>query len=118
MKLTLQLEEWAQFGLSIYLFSLLDFTWWWFPALILLPDIGMAGYAFGTRTGAVVYNFFHHKALAVTVGLLGFYWGSQELMLAGIILYGHASFDRALGYGLKYDDDFKHTHLGWIGGKS
>jgi hypothetical protein len=30
-------------------------------------------------------------------------------------LLGHSSFDRVLGYGLKYDDDFKHTHLGWIG---
>ena len=25
--------------------------------------------------------------------------------------------DRMFGYGLKYDDAFKHTHLGWIGGQ-
>jgi len=33
------------------------------------------------------------------------------------VLYGHSSFDRLCGYGLKYVDDFKHTHLGWIGKK-
>jgi len=26
-----------------------------------------------------------------------------------------AGVDRALGYGLKYDDHFQHTHLGQIG---
>lgn len=117
MKINLKLEEWAQFGLSVFLFSQLDFAWWWFPVLILLPDIGMVGYFFGTRAGAVVYNLFHHKALAVMIGVLGFVLSDQVMLLAGIILYGHASMDRAFGYGLKYNDSFKHTHLGWIGHK-
>lgn len=117
MKLTLQLEEWAQFGLSIYIFSMLDFAWWWFPVLFFLPDLSMIGYALGTKSGATVYNLFHNKALAIVVGVAGYYSANQEMMLAGIILYGHAAFDRGLGYGLKYNDDFKHTHLGWIGGK-
>jgi len=29
----------------------------------------------------------------------------------------HVAVDRALGYGLKFNDDFQHTHLGWIGNK-
>ncbi|MDA1193538.1 MAG: DUF4260 family protein, partial [Candidatus Poribacteria bacterium] len=29
----------------------------------------------------------------------------------GAILIGHSAFDRLLGYGLKYPDAFKHTHL-------
>ncbi len=28
----------------------------------------------------------------------------------------NASLDRLFGFGLKYPDQFKHTHLGWIGG--
>ncbi|MDQ1710546.1 MAG: hypothetical protein QOG49_1931, partial [Frankiaceae bacterium] len=28
----------------------------------------------------------------------------------------HIGMDRALGYGLKYETDFKDTHLGHIGG--
>lgn len=118
MKQTLKLEEWAQFGLSIFAFNLLDFAWWWFPALLLLPDVGMIGYAFGTRIGAMVYNVFHHKALAIIVGLIGYSLSDNYVLLVGIIMFGHASMDRAIGYGLKYPDNFKHTHLGWIGGKS
>ncbi len=26
--------------------------------------------------------------------------------------------DRIFGYGLKFGDNFHHTHLGWIGGKN
>ena len=45
---------------------------------------------------------------------------ARDLMvffLAGLIIYGHSCMDRMLGYGLKFGDHFKHTHLGWIGGK-
>lgn len=115
MKTTLKLEELALFGLSIYLFTRLDFAWWYFPALILLPDIGMIGYAFGTRIGALIYNLFHHKGLAVIILLLGYWIGNDWVALIGIILFGHASMDRIFGYGLKYPDHFKNTHLGVIG---
>ena len=30
-------------------------------------------------------------------------------------MVSHASFDRVFGYGLKYEDAFRHTHLGMIG---
>ena len=40
-----------------------------------------------------------------------------RLELAAIILFAHSSLDRALGYGLKYDDSFGNTHLGSIGKK-
>ncbi|TAG51385.1 MAG: DUF4260 family protein, partial [Runella slithyformis] len=32
----------------------------------------------------------------------------------GIILFAHSAMDRIAGYGLKYEDAFKHTHLGWL----
>lgn len=116
MKNLIKLEELAMFGLSIYLFSLLNFAWWWYPALILAPDIGMIGYAINTRAGAVTYNLFHHKAIAIVILVLGYAFDHQWLTLSGIILFGHASMDRIFGYGLKYADDFKNTHLGKIGG--
>lgn len=114
MKTLLKLEELAQFAGSIYLFSRLSFAWWWFPALLLLPDISMIGYAINPAVGAVLYNLVHHKALGIFVGLLGLATGNQYLMLAGIILFAHASMDRAFGYGLKYPDSFKHTSLGTL----
>lgn len=104
------------FGLSIYLFTLTHFAWWWFPALILAPDIGMLGYLAGQRVGAATYNLFHHKGIAILVLCTGWYFGIAALTLAGIILFGHASLDRILGYGLKYPDSFHHTHLGWLKG--
>ncbi|GAB3174578.1 DUF4260 domain-containing protein [Telluribacter humicola] len=115
MNQLLKLEEAAQWVLSIFLFSQLPFAWWWYPALILLPDLSMIGYAFNTRVGAAMYNLFHHKALGVALGVLGLSIGSSALMLAGVILFGHSAMDRMLGYGLKYNDSFKHTHLGMIG---
>jgi hypothetical protein len=115
MKLTLRLEELAMLGLGIYLFTLLDYPWWMFAAFFLAPDIGMLGYLVNSKTGAVTYNFFHLKSLAIVLYLAGIYFIVPELMFAGIIVFSHSSFDRLLGYGLKYSDNFKNTHLGLIG---
>ncbi|MDC7997277.1 DUF4260 domain-containing protein [Gilvibacter sediminis] len=115
MKLSLKLEELAQFGLAIYLFSLLDFAWWWFPALLLTPDVGMLGYIANARIGALTYNLFHHKGVAIAVYMFGVIFQNQELLLAGCILFGHSAMDRLMGYGLKYPDSFQNTHLGRVG---
>ncbi len=115
MKKLLTLEEIAQFLLGIFLFSRLDFAWWWFPALILVPDLSMIAYLVNPKIGALVYNFFHHKLLAVIVFVLGYYIDNQILILAGIILFAHSAMDRVFGYGLKYEDAFSNTHLGKIG---
>lgn len=115
MKRLIALEELLLFGLAVYLFGQLGYAWWVFPALFFAPDISILSYAGGPKSGAVIYNVAHHRGLAVGLYLLGIFAGSEGLQLAGIILLGHASFDRIFGYGLKYPDDFKHTHLGWIG---
>ena len=112
MKNLLKLEELLMFLISIFLFSQMDYAWWVYPALILTPDIGMVGYLVDTRFGALTYNLFHHKGVAIIIGFLGYWWGIPALQLIGIILFSHASMDRTLGYGLKFNDDFKHTHLG------
>ena len=111
MKTLLKSEELIQFLSAIYLFSRLNFAWWWFPALILLPDFSMIGYAVNPTVGAIMYNVAHHKGLGIVIGLLGLMTGNQHLMLVGIILFAHSSMDRMLGYGLKYFDSFKHTSL-------
>lgn len=115
MKQTLRLEELFMLALGIFLFHRLDYSWWWFISLFLAPDIGMIGYAWNTKAGAITYNVFHHKGIAIAVYLLGFFMQIQTLQMVGAILFAHASFDRMLGYGLKYKDSFKNTHLGTIG---
>lgn len=111
----LKLEEAGQFLLSLYLFSQLDYSWWLFPACLLLPDLSMIGYLSGPKTGARLYNLFHNKLLAILILISGFWFGIPWLALAGVILLGHSAMDRALGYGLKLDEGFAHTHLGRIG---
>lgn len=115
MKALLKFEELAMLLLGVVAFNFLSFSWWWFPLLFLAPDLGMIGYAFGNKTGAAIYNFFHHKGIAILIGIFGLYLQNELLQLAGIILFSHASFDRMLGYGLKYDSGFRFTHLGEIG---
>lgn len=114
MNKTIKLEEAAMFGFSIYLFHQTNFAWWWYLALILIPDIGMLGYIVGNKVGAITYNLFHHKAIAIIMVCLGWYMSNEWMELTGIVLFGHSSMDRIMGYGLKYFDSFQHTHLGWL----
>lgn len=115
MKALIRLEEAALFLLGIYFFSLLDYAWWWFLVLILVPDFSMLGYLTGNKVGAWVYNFFHHRAVAILLYLSGLYFENQMLQLIGVIWFTHSSMDRLFGYGLKYEKGFKFTHLGEIG---
>lgn len=117
MKVSIKLEELFMFLLGIFLFNQLDFPWWWFLALLLLPDIGMFGYLINSKTGAVVYNIFHHKGIAIVLYFAGVFIENEGIVLAGVIIFSHAALDRFLGYGLKYPDSFNNTHLGTIGNK-
>lgn len=117
MQNILKIEEGCLLFLSIYLFSLLSFDWWWFLVLILAPDISFLAYIANSKVGAMIYNVFHHKGVAILIYLIGIYLNNEMVQLAGIILFGHSSMDRVFGYGLKYNDSFNHTHLGMIGNK-
>lgn len=117
MKNLIKLEELGMFLLSILMFIGTGFSWWWFPALLLLPDIAMVGYAVNNRIGAVLYNIIHHKGVAVAIYGTGFLMEERYVELAGSILFGHAAMDRIFGYGLKFFDSFHHTHLGRIDNK-
>lgn len=127
MKTLLNLEESAQFVFCAFVLLVMDVPWWVFTLLLIGPDVGMLGYLINTRVGALTYNIVHHKGMAILVGALGVLAGSisvhaaemrdldDVLYISGLILYGHASMDRIFGYGLKFGDNFHHTHLGWIG---
>lgn len=115
MKNLLKSEAVGILILSLLFFSLTSFPWWYFPALILLPDISMIGYLKNPRFGAILYNLFHHQGLAALVIAMGWVGDSRMILLIGSILLGHSAMDRVVGYGLKYPDSFHHTHLGKIG---
>lgn len=115
MKSLIRIEEFALAILAFFLFLSLPYRWWWFLILLLTPDLSMLGYVVNPRIGAFVYDAVHHKAVAVLLFVLGGLIGFPWLQAAGLILLAHSSLDRVLGYGLKYDDSFQHTHLGLIG---
>lgn len=118
MKNSIRLEELAMLLLAILSLRMNNAAWWWYLLLLVGPDISMMGYVFGNKTGAVVYNLFHHKGIAIGIFIAGVYFNIQWMMYAGTILFGHSSLDRMLGYGLKYNKGFKFTHLGIIGKKN
>lgn len=117
MKDLLRSEEALVFLGCIALFTFLPYSWWWFPALILLPDIGMLGYLAGPKAGAWVYNLFHHRGLAFALWVAGLMAASPLLQLTGLIMFAHVAMDRIFGYGLKYEKGFAYTHLGEVGKK-
>ena len=125
MKNLLKLEELAQFIPCLAALILTGADWWWYMLLFIGPDIGMLGYLVNTKIGGFTYNMLHHKAVAMVIFWLSVelgYIGDDgdpkvhlELAYTSLVLYGHASMDRIFGYGLKFGDNFHHTHLGWIG---
>jgi hypothetical protein len=97
-------------------FSVAEVSWWWLVGLLLVPDLSMVGYLISPVAGARIYNAGHSllgPGLLFGAELL---WGpSTVLIVAGSVWLAHIGMDRLFGYGLKYDDDFQHTHLGTIG---
>lgn len=123
MKNLLRLEELAQFLFIVLVLAMKSVAWWMYLVLFIGPDIGMLGYLVNTRIGAFCYNLTHHKGIAMLLMLVGLMAEVGSMLtdvqsgffLAGLIVYGHSSMDRMLGYGLKFGDHFQHTHLGWMG---
>jgi hypothetical protein len=115
MKNLLKLEELFLFGLALFLFSQLHYSWIWYALLFLAVDLSMLGYLVNPRLGAWIYNLVHHMGVSVTLYVLGYLLSVPWLMFAGTVLLGHSSLDRVFGYGLKHPDEFKNTHLGRIG---
>lgn len=115
IQLQLLLEEVATFGAAAVTYSLLPVPYWTFWAAFFLPDAAMLGYMWGARLGAGAYNLAHSKTVAVVLLATGLLLPLWPLAAAGLVLLGHAAFDRAFGYGLKYSTGFADTHLGRVG---
>jgi hypothetical protein len=102
---------------ALIAYSTTDRTWWLVPLTLLLPDMTMIGYLRGTRIGAYLYNLGHSTSLPAAVVAVG-WWQDKSLLVAlGSVWLAHIGLDRLIGYGLKYDDHFHHTHLGQLGRK-
>ncbi|MCT7376423.1 DUF4260 domain-containing protein [Chelativorans salis] len=116
MKPLLRIENAALALAALVAYQLSGGSWWLFAALILVPDISMAGYLASPRLGAWCYNAAHSWIVPVLLWLAGLAAGLPLLTQIALILAAHIAIDRTLGYGLKHTSDFKDTHLGRIGG--
>ena len=111
--LLLRLEGGVELGAAILAYALLGGGWMMFVVLLLAPDLSMLGYLAGNRVGAAIYNTAHTYLAPAALALLA--WALHLppwVTLAALIWAAHIGMDRLLGYGLKYPEGFKATHLG------
>jgi Domain of unknown function (DUF4260) len=97
---------------ALIAFAILGQPWWLVPAGILVPDIAMSGYLAGTRPGAHLYNIAHATLLPAVMLGIGYWQANRLAMALALVWLAHIGLDRLLGFGLKYNDRFPHTHLG------
>jgi hypothetical protein len=86
--------------------------WGWFALLFLVPDVSLLGYLRpASRAAAGFYNVVHCYVFPLTLGLLAWGRGSALAGQIALIWLAHISFDRSLGYGLKFPEAFGLTHI-------
>jgi hypothetical protein len=107
----LRLEGLAAAAVTAVLYARTGASWWLFAALWLAPDLSMPGYLFGSCRGARIYNAVHAYVAPAALGLSALLLHANGLLPFALIWANHIGVDRLLGYGLKYSDGFKWTHL-------
>jgi hypothetical protein len=88
--------------------------WGLFALLFLAPDVALIVYLtgyLGSKGSAAFYNLLHSYVLPLGLGLLAWKWGSALAGEVALIWMAHISFDRCLGYGLKFPGVFRYTHI-------
>jgi Domain of unknown function (DUF4260) len=107
----LRAEGLVLFAAALALYVREDFSLLLLLVLFLAPDLSFVGLAGGERLGAVTYDAAHTYVgpiLLASASLIGEWTVGVEL---GLIWLAHIGIDRALGYGLRYPNAFKQTHL-------
>lgn len=112
VRLLLRLEGLAVVLGAALLYGQLGEGWLLFIVLFFTPDLAIAAYMAGPRTGAAIYNATHSYIGPIALATAALLAGRPILAAAGLVWAAHIGSDRALGFGLKYATGFGHTHLG------
>ena len=107
----LRLEGALVLAFAVFGYHLLQASWLWFFLLLLVPDVFMLGYMWGSRVGATVYNLAHTYLLPGALVAAAIATGTTVLLHVAAIWTAHIGMDRMLGFGLKDPTGFKDTHL-------
>jgi hypothetical protein len=97
--------------LSVFFYRTTHGGWLLFALLFLAPDLFMLGYLINTRIGAAVYNLVHTTTLPLFFIGFALLLNQSKFLPYALIWLAHIGIDRMLGYGLKYQANFKDTHL-------
>jgi len=111
MGVILRVEGLVALIVALYFYDFYDFDWGYFAWLFLTPDLFMLGYLINKKIGAIAYNSIHNYVAGMILLVAGHYFNSQLVISFGLIVMAHIGMDRMLGFGLKYETDFKDTHL-------
>ena len=107
----LRMEGVAALAAGIALYHQFGGNFLWLIPLLVLPDISMVGYLRGAVLGSFTYNLIHNFAVALLALGTGVALDLPALAVVGAILVAHTGMDHALGFGLRYIDDPKRSHL-------
>lgn len=113
MKLIIRLENFFLLIAAIYIyFFIFHFSISMLILFFFLIDISAVGYLINKKIGANIYNLAHNLIIPCLLLTFGLYFQANLFIYSSLILFIHIFMDRTLGYGLKYLDSFKHTHIG------
>ena len=115
VKTLLRLEGLVLFAGMTALYALWAGPWWLYAVLFFAPDLSFMAYLAGPKIGAWAYNAMHSTVVPMAMLTVGFGFAPPLVLSLALIWLAHIGFDRALGYGLKYQAGFGFTHLGRIG---
>jgi uncharacterized protein DUF4260 len=107
----LKLEALVVLAASLACFTYLGVSWWWFAALILVPDLSAIGYVGGSKLGSWVYDLAHTYVGPAILAVIGYFIHEPMTMAIATVWFCHIGVDRLIGYGLKFATDPKDTHL-------
>ncbi len=107
----LRLEGAATFIAITILYFFTGGNWVLFIALLLVFDVFMLGYLKDPRIGSILYNLGHSYVIPFALAGIFFLLSNPLGYQICFIWIAHIGSDRLFGYGLKYEADFKDTHL-------
>ena len=86
-------------------------SWLLFALLVFAPDLSMVGFMAGPRWGTAIYNLAHTTTVPLALALVGLVAERDLALAVGLIWLAHIGLDRLVGYGFKYPQGFRETHL-------
>lgn len=113
-KLLLHFEGVILLVASIVLYASQGFAWSTFLLLLLAPDLAFVAYIANRNLGTFFYNALHTVALPLILAVAAFMIDWTFGIQLALIWLAHVGMDRTVGYGLKYTNSFKNTHLSKI----